>query len=121
MGLLSITEFSLSAAIQDVYYIKCVEPVPSITSHPGPGRQVCIEFNRKEFSIDNFPTPSQILTMVADELQNQYGCTVTYEFEKDFNPKLSWRPIHIPYIRAWLPGTTQVIIYISTRPARCQF
>lgn len=113
MGLLNTTDFSISIPIKNIWSLWCDHPHGiSYEGGPGPAEQVTIEFLNKEFPIEDFPSAKQLLSMVADELRIQYGCRVDLCYERNFNPRISWRPTKVPYLDVWIKGTYPDIIYI---------
>ena len=111
MGLLDIDNFSIDIPVSKIWDLWCDHP-HGTRGGAGPAEQVTIEFLNKEFPIDDFPSAKRLLSMIADELRIQYGCCVDLCYEREFNPRISWRPIRKPYLDVWLKGTYPDIVYI---------
>lgn len=113
MGLLTGDDFVVRVRIDSMWDIQRMEPHECLWYNEEPTSQVIKMIGSMNVPLENFPSSKAVLSMIARELQTQYGCQVEICYEREFNPKISLRPVRIPYIRSWLRGTYPIIIYIA--------
>ncbi len=71
-----------------------------------------VDFNNREFPVDDFPSERQLITQIHYELKSKVDrCLMRYEAK--FNPRLSWRPTGQLFVDVWIKSNFPIFIFRS--------